>query len=728
MSVQKDPLQQDGYFYRKEDLEPGNSAKSNKGNRKDKSSGDPPKEEKKLTVVFIAMLSKNFQKDFKEGTKIYIRGDGPIFNNWNNGPGETVQVERNNQQQFFLRCELNVPLNICDRKYAYKYVVVNGKGKPMYECLVEVESKAALWKNYGYINRCLHILKEHTVQNKILYKYDGFVYKNLGRTFLNQEQPKKDREQFFHLHFPLWRGFIVSSYDDKLELVEALERLHLLHLSQGVPEMLTSYGRYWSNEKVDLNQLDLGKIFVQILMQKIKNNHEIMESEDDVQNKVNALISTVVIVYVFCEYKVKLSDDDVVIMFKCLAIPPNENLCYKLMENVGNFDENMLRHFINNVLKFYEKQVKVIPLVLWLNALPLLHFLREDCKPFKVVDSSKALDSSNWKWWGMNGFPYRQLQGFTGREALEILQDLKKVFNMDPLIRRGFLLLCPLEIYHELLKTGLFSFLELCFTMRKLLSDRYLSSGNLVETLVKFLEELDKTLIHVCEPKDFPKAKFDETNSLLISLKTIAKNVKNYLPLHQVKFLCCLAKCTASAIHLQMAGLDIENEGGKKDDGRNWEKLYAQPQEMKKLLEPFNEQISTVKQFVHSQFYRMDLEDCGDNTWKNDLNVWNELLSFTASAFFNNLWFGTFKKQFSEMIHKVSPFRQIELFCLSNEQKCSQEVATCLSDAAFKAIEKVVKKVSPFEICILDVMKLKFNQVCSIDENDTLGRLQHTHI
>ena len=77
---------------------------------------------------------------------------------------------------------------------------------------------------------------------------------------LNQEQPKKDREQFFQLHFPLWRGFIVSSYDDKLELVEALERLHLLHLSQGVPEMLTSYRGFSSNEEVDLNKLNLGKV------------------------------------------------------------------------------------------------------------------------------------------------------------------------------------------------------------------------------------------------------------------------------------------------------------------------------------------------------------------------------------------------------------------------------------------------------------------------------------
>lgn len=69
------------------------------------------------------------------------------------------------------------------------------------------------------------------------------------------------------------------------------------------------------------------------------------------------------------------------------------------------------------------------------------------------------------------------------REALEVLENLKKIFEMDPLIKRLFLLLCPLEIYHELLKTGLFTFLELCFTMRKLISDRSLSSGNIVSVL-----------------------------------------------------------------------------------------------------------------------------------------------------------------------------------------------------------------------------------------------------
>lgn len=68
-----------------------------------------------------------------------------------------------------------------------------------------------------------------------------------------------------------------------------------------------------------------------------------MESEDGLQNKVDGLISSAVIVYVFVEYNVQLSYDDFVMVFKCLKIPPDKNLCDKLTESIRNFKETMSR-------------------------------------------------------------------------------------------------------------------------------------------------------------------------------------------------------------------------------------------------------------------------------------------------------------------------------------------------------------------------------------------------
>lgn len=88
-------------------------------------------------------------------------------------------------------------------------------------------------------------------------------------------------------------------------------------------------------------------------MQKMKNNLEIMENEDDVQNKVDGLISTAVIVYVFWEYNVQLSYDDLVIVFKCLKIPPDEKVCEKLMKSIRGFDEKMQRFVHLAIIQLY---------------------------------------------------------------------------------------------------------------------------------------------------------------------------------------------------------------------------------------------------------------------------------------------------------------------------------------------------------------------------------------
>ena len=67
---------------------------------------------------------------------------------------------------------------------------------------------------------------------------------------------------------------------------------------------------------------------------------------------------------------------------------------------------------------------------------------------------------------------------------MEMLPSLKDVFDMDRLLKRTFLLLCPLEIYEDFLKKECFSCLEMCITIRKVLHDvkplNYYKRPNLV--------------------------------------------------------------------------------------------------------------------------------------------------------------------------------------------------------------------------------------------------------
>jgi hypothetical protein len=47
----------------------------------------------------------------------------------------------------------------------------------------------------------------------------------------------------------------------------------------------------------------------------------------------------------------------------------------------------------------------------WLPALPLLHFLRRESKPFEDVICEKPI-FSNWKWWGLRELPCRDIRKY----------------------------------------------------------------------------------------------------------------------------------------------------------------------------------------------------------------------------------------------------------------------------------------------------------------------------
>ncbi|CAB4038590.1 Hypothetical predicted protein, partial [Paramuricea clavata] len=143
--------------------------------------------------------------------------------------------------------------------------------------------------------------------------------------------------------------------------------------------------------------------------------------------------------------------------------------------------------FISTILQFYREQSSNRLLVYhWLLALPLLHFLRRESKPFEDVICDKSIDFSKWKWWGLGKLPCRSIQShIIASEAIAMLKNLESVFDMDRLLKRTFLILCPVEIYVYLLKTGSFSYLELCITLRKLLPDK--TSGSYTQGFVSAL-------------------------------------------------------------------------------------------------------------------------------------------------------------------------------------------------------------------------------------------------
>ena len=69
--------------------------------------------------------------------------------------------------------------------------------------------------------------------------------------------------------------------------------------------------------------------------------------------------------------------------------------------------------FKDMILKFYRQQLSDQSLFReWLPALPLLHFLRGESKPFEDLICEKSIDISKWKWWGLQGLPCKDFRWY----------------------------------------------------------------------------------------------------------------------------------------------------------------------------------------------------------------------------------------------------------------------------------------------------------------------------
>jgi hypothetical protein len=76
----------------------------------------------------------------------------------------------------------------------------------------------------------------------------------------------------------------------------------------------------------------------------MQKNLNVLERETvDVKVKVDAVVSSLIIAYVFMQYNVYVESEENEILLKCLKIPPDQETCSEFMKSVKKFDEKTLR-------------------------------------------------------------------------------------------------------------------------------------------------------------------------------------------------------------------------------------------------------------------------------------------------------------------------------------------------------------------------------------------------
>ena len=87
--------------------------------------------------------------------------------------------------------------------------------------------------------------------------------------------------------------------------------------------------------------------------------------------------------------------------------------------NINFYNFFMNSSFNEVLIQFYRQQSSEKSLVVsWIQALPLLHFLRNESVPFEDVICTKPVDVKTWKWWGLGDFSFREIRGHIERFGL----------------------------------------------------------------------------------------------------------------------------------------------------------------------------------------------------------------------------------------------------------------------------------------------------------------------
>ena len=80
-------------------------------------------------------------------------------------------------------------------------------------------------------------------------------------------------------------------------------------------------------------------------MPKVNENLKMLTSEPkDARSTIHAVVSSVIIAYVFTKYRVNLNLEQCKTLLKCLKLPPDREVCSEFLKNLKEFDGKVLRY------------------------------------------------------------------------------------------------------------------------------------------------------------------------------------------------------------------------------------------------------------------------------------------------------------------------------------------------------------------------------------------------
>jgi len=302
----------------------------------------------------------------------------------------------------------------------------------------------------------------------------------------------------------------------------------------------------------------------------------------------------------------------------------------------------------------------------WLFAVPLVHFLTQESQPFNasVLLTEKPRDKDD-TWWGAGGFETKAVREKTVTDdgcPSHMIETLHPLFDLDPLFKRTFLLVIPCRAFGRLAASEIFSSLEMCTTLARLVQEMTYVSQKEFDAISNTFKKVKKDFQVYKQGEHLGSSTDDVTTSnqeaLLCanSCLTVLKKVLFQLERGSTLFYDCL-----DAVEMCTAVLRTETDGnGRKCESPNSRKIAE-------------DVIRLVKEWLKKAL--QDNIPCYSESAKHDeLEVWTKLfgLHWTDNEC-NEMWknhlMETLKQRLEEVGHNWQGTRQRN--CFERESKVS---------------------------------------------------------
>ncbi|XP_020630843.1 E3 ubiquitin-protein ligase rnf213-alpha-like isoform X2 [Orbicella faveolata] len=449
--------------------------KNQKKERKERSSAElealttqpPPslqqvKPEAGVTVVFHVLLASNFNMTEES---FFIRAHDVDLGDFEMTAVEVLEGQSEDELTFF-RGQFTISLDRARQGTLYKYVVVK-EGNVHWEQLPEFPPEC---DSDSIVNRFLKIPDKYVKPGASWNQFDGVAYVYGDKDMFSRMWPclSKDKMVEYRVKallcfLPKWSGFFVNETTENMDAKEAIVKLdNVVKCLHNV--WIEERGRHRRRQPIDF---DVQKALTVVLEPKMKKNRAILtECKVGSIEHVSAVVSSLAITLLVKKYTIELESEKVKLLLNCLSLEadPTVKRCSAYEAVLAEFSTE-LKDFAASAIESLCNQLMKDAWTSnpeWILAVPLLHFLRGDSKPFEEPDIQGCPETLAW--WGAQRLNIRKFQRFDQQPEnfSEVWSRLASAFDVDRLLKRTCLYAFPVW---RLPSTGMFHISDLCVAL-----------------------------------------------------------------------------------------------------------------------------------------------------------------------------------------------------------------------------------------------------------------------